>query len=128
MLELKSYTKAELVAMFGTRDTEGLKRRLKRYGVDFEASGWGNSLMFEIKEIKDPFKVFAITELGADGGTDFKKMRNFYYYYFNDETFMAMPDEVKEVWMEKAGNKVSRQTIASYTQKLVAHNMAHVGR
>ena len=123
MLELRRYPKGDMVAMFGTRNTEGLKRKLRGYGVDFETSGWGDSLTFEIKEIKDPFKVFAITELGVDAGTDFKKMRNFYYYYFNDETFMARPDEVKEVWMAKEGNKVSRQTIASYTQKLVSHNM-----
>ena len=76
MLELRRYPKGELVAMFGTRDTEGLKRKLERYGVDFETSGRGGSLTFEIKEIKDPFKVFAITELNVDAGTDFKKMRN----------------------------------------------------
>ena len=123
MLELRRYPKGDLVAMFGTKETEGLKRKMERYEIDFEKSGRGDNLMFEIKKIKDPFKVFCITELGFDGATDFKKLRNFYYYYFNDETFMAMPDEVKEVWMAKSGNKVSRQTIASYTQKLVAHNM-----
>jgi len=123
MLELKRYPKGEMVAMFGTRNTEGLKRKLRGYGVDFETSGWGDNLTFEIKEIKDPFKIFAITELGCDGNIAFEKLRSFYWYYFNDETFMAMPDEVKEVLMKKEHKTITRQTIASYTQKLVAHNM-----
>lgn len=123
MLELKKYPKAELSEMFGTRDTEGLKRKLTRYGVSFVCSGWGQTLTFEIKDLADPFKVFCITELGFDGATDFIKVRNFYYYYFNDEEFMAMPDEVKEVRMRAAGYPVSRQTISGYVGKLDATNM-----
>lgn len=123
MLELRKYPKAELSEMFGTRDTEGLKRKLTRYGVSFECSGWGQTLTFEIKELADPFKVFCITELGFDGATDFSKVRNFYYYFFNDEEFMAMPDEVKEVRMRAAGYPVSRQTISGYIGKLDAKNM-----
>ena len=48
MLELRRYPKGDMVAMFGTRNTEGLKRKLRGYGVDFETSGWGDSLTFEI--------------------------------------------------------------------------------
>ena len=33
MLELRKYPKAELSALFRTRDTEGLKRKLERYGI-----------------------------------------------------------------------------------------------
>ena len=123
MLELRRYPKGDLVAMFGTKNTEGLKRKMERYGIDFETSGRGDTLTFEIKKIKDPFKVFAISELEIDAGTDFKKLRNFYYYYFNDETFMAMPDEVKEYRMRKQGQDVSRQTIATYIAKLDRKNL-----
>lgn len=34
MLELRKYPKAELSALFGTRDTQGLKRKLERYGME----------------------------------------------------------------------------------------------
>lgn len=118
MLELKEYTKPELSAIFGTRDTQGLKRKLERYGIEFAVAGRGENAVFTIKAIKDPFKIYCITELGFDGGTDFQKVRNFYNYFFNDEEFMAMPDEVKEHRMRKQGQDVSRQTIATYIAKL----------
>lgn len=123
MLELRKYPKAELSEMFGTRDTEGLKRKLTRYGVSFECSGWGQTLTFEIKEIADPFKIFCITELDFEANCDFMKVRNFYYYYFNDEEFMAMPDEVKEVRMRAVGYPVARQTLAGYISKLEQKDM-----
>ena len=74
MLELRKYPKAELSALFGTRDTQGLKRKLERYGIVYEEAGRGNTMTFDIKEITDPFKIFCITELDFDGGTDFKKV------------------------------------------------------
>ena len=112
MLELRKYPKAELSEMFGTQDTEGLKRKLKRYGITFETIGRGQTLTFDIKAMEDQFKVFCITELDFEANCDFTKVRNFYYYYFNDEEFMAMPDEVKEARMWAEGHPVSRQTIA----------------
>lgn len=123
MLELKTYQKAELSALFGTRNTQGLERKMERYGINFEKSGRGNRATYTITAIKDPFKIFCITELDFDGGTDFHKVRNFYYYYFNDEEFMAMPDEVKEYRMKKEGNPVTRQTIATYISKLDAKGL-----
>ncbi len=123
MLELKTYTKAELVELFGTRSTEGLKRKMKGYGITFNEEGHGQSLVFEITNIAEPFKVFCITEFGFDGRTDFYKLRNFYYYFFNDDEFMAMPDEVKENRMRETGQGVSRQTIAGYIARLDAQNL-----
>ena len=123
MLELKTYSKAELVAMFGTKDTEGLKRKLEGYGIVFDISGRGNHATFDIHEIQKPFKLFCITELGIDARTDFQKLKYFYYYFFNDEEFMAMPDEVKEHRMDGFGRHVSRQTIASYTKKLARNEL-----
>ena len=78
MLELKTYQKAELSALFGTRNTQGLERKMERYGITFEKSGRGNRATYTITAIKDPFKIFCITELDFDGGTDFHKVRNFY--------------------------------------------------
>ena len=57
MLELRKYPKAELSALFGTRDTQGLKRKLERYGIVYEEAGRGNTMTFDIKEITDPFKI-----------------------------------------------------------------------
>ena len=49
MLELRKYPKVELSALFRTRDTEGLKRKLERYGIVYEEAGWGNTMTFDIK-------------------------------------------------------------------------------
>ncbi len=123
MLELRAYGKTELSEMFSTRDMEGLQRKLNRYGVAFDVQGRGENAVITIREIADPFKLYCITELGFDGRTDFKKVRNFLHYFFNDDEFMAMPDEVKEHRMRKQGQNVSRQTISSYIAKLDSKNL-----
>ena len=123
MLEPGTYGRAELFAILGAKDKTALERKMTRYSIDFTSSGRGNNLVYEIKKLRDPFKVFAILELGCDGNTDFRKLRLFYYHYFNDDYFMAMPDEVKETMLRKEDKTLSRQTIAKYTQRLVFHNL-----
>lgn len=124
MLEIGCvYPKPTLSALFGTKDKEGLERKMARYGIVFSSTGWAEKRLYTIHNITTPFKVFAITELGFDGNTDFTKLRNFYYHFFEDEVFMAMPDEVKEVRMRKMGQDVSRQTIANYTRRLETNNL-----
>lgn len=123
MLELRAYKKAELVEIFGTEDTQGLKRKLQRYGIKFQTDGRGQSLTFTIIETADPFKVFCIDELGYDGRTDFVKLRNFLYCFLNDDEFRAMPDEVKAHRMQEVGKPMCRQTIAGYIAKLDKLNL-----
>ena len=124
MLEIgQTYPKPELSRIFGSRDKEGLERKMTRYGIVFSSTGWAEKRIYTIHDLTNPFKVFAITELGFDGNTDFTKLRNFYYHFFEDEIFMAMPDEVKEAKMRKLGQDVSRQTIANYTSRLETNNL-----
>ena len=123
MLELRTYTKAELVEIFGTKDRQGLTRKLQRYGIKYKPNGRGESLTFTITETADPFKVFCIDELGYDGRTDFVKLRNFLYCFLNDDEFRAMPDEVKANRMKEAKKPMCRQTIAGYIAKLDAQNL-----
>lgn len=124
MLEIgRTYPKPELSRIFGTKDKQGLDRKLIRYGIVFDVCGRGERATYTIKAITDPFKVFAITELGFDGNTDFTKLRNFYYHFFEDDIFMVWPDEVKEAKMREMGQPVSRQTIAVYTDRLEANGL-----
>ena len=123
MLEIRDYSKAEMTAMFGTRDMEGLKRKMRGYGIVFDVNGRGENAVFTIREITDPFKIYCITELGYDGRTDFQKVLYFLFYFFNDPEFRAMPDEVKEVRTNDAGHHISRSTIANYTAKLDSKNL-----
>lgn len=118
-----AYAKPEMTRIFGSKNKQGLERKLNRYGISFDVCGRGESAVYTIRGIADPFKVFAITELGFDANTDFAKLRNFYYHFFEDDIFMAMPDEVKEVRMRQMGQPVSRQTIAIYVSRLERNNL-----
>ena len=124
MLELnRSYTKQELSQMLGTRSKQGIDRKLQRYGVVFSVCGWGDTTTYTIQSISDRFKLYAILDLCCAGNTDFRKLRNVYYHYFEDEVFRAMPDEVKEVRLHEIGEGVSRQAIAGYIKKLENREM-----
>lgn len=125
MLEIRDYTKNELSELLGTRDKQGIDRKLQGYGVEFTSDGRGENRIYTIKNILFPFKVFSITELGFNANTDFIKLRNFYNHFFNDEVFMTMPDEVKETMTKQEGYHLSRQTIATYTRRLETNNMIH---
>lgn len=122
MLELRTYTKKELSQIFQTNDTQGLKRKLSRYGVQYTTQGRGNTLTFTITQTADPFKVFCIENLGFSGQTDFRKLRDFLYYYLNDDDFQTLPDEMKATRMSEEGRYVSRQTIANYIRHLSREN------
>ena len=121
MLEVRSYTKQELAELLGTTDRQGIKDRLNGYGVVFSIKGNGDRAVFKIKRLNDPFKVFCILELGFKPQCDFVKVRNLFWYYFNDEEFMAMPDEVKEHRLGDNGHPVSRQSIAKYIERLTVN-------
>lgn len=125
MLEIRDYTKNELSELLGTKDKQGIDRKLQGYGVEFTSDGRGENRIYTIKNILFPFKVFSITELGFNANTDFIKLRNFYNHFFNDEVFMTMPDEVKETMTKQEGYHLSRQTIATYTRRLETNNMIH---
>ena len=122
MLEERSYEKAELSAILKTSDTQGLKRKLENHKIDFTTTGRGESLVFHLERIHDPFRVLCITDLGFAPNTEFKKLRNFMYYFMNDDDFRWLPDEVLEVRMREIGEaqSVSRQTIAKWKAKLSA--------
>ena len=124
MLEINCvYAKPEMTRMLGTKSNGNIRKKLARYGVDFTMDGDGEKATYTIHGMSFPFKVFAIVELGFDANTDFIKLRNFLYHFFEDEVFMAMPDEVKETWMERMGQHLTRQTIATYTRRLEANNL-----
>ena len=123
MLYLKDYQKPELTAMFGTRGVENLKRKLERYGIDFDTTGRGERTIFKITNIENEFKIFCITDLKFDANVNFQKVQNLYYHFFNDEVFSALPDEVKEYQLRMMDKDVSRQSIARYLQRLEMNNL-----
>ena len=124
MIELRTYTHDELAVITGTRNNQGIKRKLERWGVCFdEPIGTGKRMTITVTGISDPFKVFCITELDCDPHIEFEKLRNFLYVFLNDEEFAAMPDEVKENRLRKIKMPVSRPTISRYEERLDMKNI-----
>lgn len=122
MIELKTYTMQELSEILGSRGKQGIDNKLNSWGIAFTSSGRGNQREYTITAIENPFKIYCLTELNFDIHTDFTKALNFFYRFFNDEEFAAMPDEVKEQRMRAMQQDISRQTIANYIGKLNAKN------
>ena len=115
MIELRTYTRNEMAQILSTNDKGDMVDKLERWGVVFdEPKGRGKNLTFTITGIKDPFKVFCITELGMLASCDFTKIRNLYYYYLNDEEFASLPNQVMEHRLELEGKKIYRDTIEKY--------------
>lgn len=118
MLEIRSYTYAELSQMLGTRDAQGICRRLTRWDVAYTVSGRRAQTIYDIIEIPDPFKVFCILDLGFSPQTDFDKLMFFLYYALNDDEFLWLPYGRLEVLMGENGRPVSRQTISHYFKQM----------
>ena len=123
MLEERKYTIAEMAQITGTQSRQGIRRKLENYEIVFEESGRGSSVVFDVKNIPDKFKVFCIIDLGFPSQTDFIKLKYFMYYFFCDETFAQLPDEVKEVKLRGDGKTISRQTISNYIERLNKLNL-----
>ena len=119
MLELRTYSKREISELLNTESTQGIERKLDRYGVEYKKDGRGEHAVFTIQKIENPFKVYCITELNFAAQTDFSKLLIFYYLFFNNEEFATMPAEVKEYLLDMQDSHVSRQTIANYESKLL---------
>ena len=118
MLELRTYTRAELEEIFQTHGRQNITKRLTNYGVAFSCEGNAGNLKITISAIPDPFKVFCILDLGFAPQSDFRKMRNFFWYYFQDDEFRSFPDEVLENRMKDQGQVLTRQTIAKWRIRL----------
>lgn len=93
MLELRTYTKDEIIGVLGTKDREGIKRKLDGYGVEYTINGWGDYTL-TITAINDPFRLFCITTLGIPAQADFNKLKILYYYLFCCPDFASLPYEV----------------------------------
>lgn len=101
MLECKTYTYAEFSALFNTRDNQGIKRRLDRWGIKYSTAGRGTGLKYTIEEISDPFVPFCILDLGFPPQTIFDKLNLFLYYLLDDEEFAGLPCEMMEQRIKK---------------------------
>ena len=121
MLELRSYTKAEIAAILGTENRQGIQRKLSGYGVEYKIDGWGDYTL-TITAINDPFKVFCITTLGVPAQADFDKLKILYYHLLCCPGFAEMPYEVMAGILSHTETPVSNKTIAKWVEYLQTIN------
>ena len=113
-----SYSKNEMADILGTTSTQGINRKLDRYGITYSTYGRGSNMEYYIEKMENPFKIFCITELGFDAQTDFEKVLFFYHYFLNDDSFSSKSSMEKEEIMRAENHPLSRQTIGRYETKL----------
>lgn len=119
MLEEKTYTLPQIAQVLGgASDRQSVLSKLRRRGILYTATGRGTKLRITIHSIPDPFPLFCMEILNFDPHTDFEKVRNLFYYCFNDEEFFSYPDERKASALEENGHHISRQSIAVYLKKI----------
>lgn len=117
MLIAGEYTKEELVNEFNTSRIDSIKRSLTRLGYEYETNGRnGKNLRLTITKAPNMFKMFCINELGVPAQSDFRILRDFFYYFFCDEEFQQLPVGEMARIMEEEKKAVSRQTIAKWIQ------------
>lgn len=117
MLEKRMYTKDEIVAILGTTDRQGIKKKLDGYGVEHTIEGWGDFTL-TITKIKHPFKVFCITELGIPAQADFNKLKTLYYYLLCCPGFATFPYQVMAGLLQTEDYPVSNKTIGKWVSYL----------
>lgn len=119
MIEEKAYTRQEMRELLNTNaNNQSIKRMLERRGYEFSFEGRGGNAVFTITKLPSKFKLFCFEELNVRPQTDFTKLRNFFYYYLDDEDFRNLPDTIKSERMGENGMPLSRQTIGRYEQYL----------
>lgn len=123
MVEEKTYTIQEMRELLKTKaNKQGIERMLERRGCEFFVEGRGENAVFTITKLPSKFKMFCMGELGFAPQTDFIKLRNFLYYYLDDEDFRNLPDTIKSERMGENGMPLSRQTIGNYELRLYTAN------
>ena len=118
MIEIKTYTKAELAEILHTPNRQGITRKLDRYNIAYTCDGDGDNLKITVKAIPNPFKVFCITNLGIPAQSDFTLLRNLFYYLFCCEGFAGLPLIQMAEKLDEDGRHIARETIGKWINYL----------
>lgn len=118
MLQVRSYSFAELKEILGTKDKQATDRKLTRYGVEYYSTGWADNREYTITNIPDPFRLYCVLTLGIPPQADFQKIRNFYYYFFCVEGFTDLPLIEMAKVMDDEGVPASIQFISKWIEYL----------
>ena len=113
MLELRDYSRKELIELFGTDRLDAIKAKVKRQGYTYENVGRGKDYFMRIQARPQDtlMKCYCIDKLGFDANTDFEKLRHYLQNVLCNEGFVSLQiDEMREE-LEKQGISISTKTI-----------------
>lgn len=124
MLEIKEYPIGEIAMELHIAPTvqnmrQCVTNKLNRLKISFQVNGRGRNTVFRIIEIPDRFALYCITEFGCGTNTDFKKLREVFYFSLNDDSFLSLTHLEKEQFLQKRNILISRETISRYIQILI---------
>lgn len=120
MLELREYTKEEIMSICGFTDKKAsnIITRLERMGYRCESNGKkGKNYRLTITAIPgDRFKDFCVSKLGIPAQSDFRILKTFFCKYFCEPEFQQLPFEDMERELEKEGKNLNRQIISKWVK------------
>ena len=125
-LEPGTYSITELGKIINSNGKQAIDRKLRSWEVSYSSTGRGAAREYTIEELRNPFKIFCITELGIDVHTDFNKIRDVYYFLLNDPEVPFWPAEKLSALLDSMDRSVSRQSIRKYIEKLIVNNYAGI--
>ena len=118
MLECRMYPAPEIWKYLGVNNNSQAEKKIKRYEVDYFLNGWGKTANFNITEIKNPFRLYCVFDMGFNPNSDFKKLRNYLFFLLGEDEYCWLPDEPMEAYLRSKGYSISRQTITKYRTHL----------
>lgn len=118
MLDMRSYTRQELIDIFKTDRLDGIKAKIQRRGYTYTTSGRGKDFTLTITGLPPRFSNFCIERLGFAPQTDFERLKIFLGYFFFDEEFRQLPVGAMAWYLENE-MYITYQTFSRWINKLI---------
>lgn len=117
MLEQKTYTRNELIEIYGTTRLDAIKKKVERQGYQFKNNGRGATYTMTITALPNndnTFKLYCISELGFKPQTDFEQLKKYFAQLLSDASFVNQPYTEMSV-----ASDILPQTLRAYTEYLL---------
>lgn len=124
MLDMRTYTREELVELYHTDRIDSIKSKLNRQGYTYSACGRGQTFILTISGLPPRFKTFCMEQLGFAPQTDFERLKVFLYNFFFDDDYRQLPIVTMARILEKEFY-ISYQTLSNWIDKLEKANLIH---
>ena len=121
MLEIKEYTRSELIELYKTSRIDAIRNKIQREGYKFTENGWGKKYTMTITNLPDQdlvFRDYCINELNFAPQTDFKLLKVFLYNFIFDDTFKDLQFNEMVKRLAEQNIRIAAQTVSRYFNHL----------